>query len=380
MTSFRIFIQISAVLAALTLSSCRSNRADLPQGGWDSAVYNSLSTLLSENGSGSPDYDPECRPYAVFDFDNTTIINDISMTLMIYQAENLRYAFSPEEAFGAFTAWLPDLDTVMTGPGLSVREIGNDLAADYAALRARLDGGSALSDVRETPEFLDLRAKLMALNEGVENTFDYGTWCLWMPSLFTGMTYEELTALTKESVDYWRSFDRIWTEEWKSPDGKADVSVQKGLLLPEDRKNLYNALVDNGIDVYVCSASLEAVVEAMACSPEYGLCVPPENVFGIRLTGENTVCGGFVPGYDQTFMDGKVSCIRKLIAPLHGGNDPVLVAGDSSGDYQMLTSFEGMKVGLIFDRGSSSSLRPLIDKVQSADGSPYAVQKVRLND
>lgn len=380
MASYRIFIQLFAVLTALALSSCRNGRADLPQGGWDSAVYNSLSTLLSENGSGSPDYDPECRPYAVFDFDNTTIINDISMTLMIYQAENLRYAFSPEKAFDAFTAWLPDLDTVMTGPGLSVREIGNDLAADYVYLRARLDSGSALSEVREMPEYLDLRAKLMALNEGVENTFDYGTWCLWMPSLFTGMTYDELTALTKESVDYWMSSGRIWTEEWKSPDGKAEVSVQKGLVLPGDRENLYKALRGNGIDVYVCSASLETVVEAMACSPEYGLCVPPENVFGIRLTGERIVGGGFVPGYDQTFMDGKVACIRKLIAPRHGGKDPVLVAGDSSGDYQMLTSFEGMKLGLIFDRGSSSSLRTLIDKVQSTDGSPYAVQPVRLND
>ncbi|MGM9765311.1 MAG: hypothetical protein ACI3ZO_03030, partial [Candidatus Cryptobacteroides sp.] len=95
---------------------------------------------------------------------------------------------------------------------------------------------------------------------------------------------------------------------------------------------------------------------------------------------ERIVGGGFVPGYDQTFMDGKVACIRKLIAPRHGGKDPVLVAGDSSGDYQMLTSFEGMKLGLIFDRGSSSSLRTLIDKVQSTDGSPYAVQPVRLND
>ena len=43
----------------------------------------------------------------------------------------------------------------------------------------------------------------------------------------------------------------------------------------------------------------------------------------------------------------EVRCILENIAPLHGGRGPALVAGDSNGDFAMLTSFKDLKVGLI---------------------------------
>ncbi|MGM9768905.1 MAG: hypothetical protein ACI3Z0_10685 [Candidatus Cryptobacteroides sp.] len=359
-------------LAGLFLSGACGNEGILPEEGWTPEAHAALGQLIAETGKSSDGYDPECRPYAVFDFDNTTIVNDISMTLMIWQAENMRYAFSPDEAFEVFTAWLPDLDLVLEGPGMTARELADDMVNDYRAINALLESGYGIENIRKEETWLDFRAKLLALNEGIENSCDYATWCLWMPALFSGMSYGELQEATRESVDYWLATGKIWNETWASPDGKVSTVVRKGLIIPERSKILYNALRDNGIDVYVCSASLEAIVEVMACDASYGLGLGPGNVFGIRLADGDKVGGEFAGGYPGTFLEGKVECIRKFIAPLHGGQDPVLVAGDSSGDYAMLTSFDGMKAGLIIDCGKGGKIGELVSK--AANDSRYIVQ------
>ena len=67
----------------------------LPRDAWTDEVYEALLKTICEAPEDS---------YAVFDFDNTTIINDISMTLMVYMVENLRFVFPKEEAFKYFTA------------------------------------------------------------------------------------------------------------------------------------------------------------------------------------------------------------------------------------------------------------------------------------
>ncbi|MGM9742114.1 MAG: hypothetical protein ACI3ZC_03530 [Candidatus Cryptobacteroides sp.] len=404
-----IFPAIFAVLSGLSgiavsgliAVSCGPRGTELPRGDWNNEVHEVLSQVIAEDGTDGRQSGVECRPYAVFDFDNTTIVNDISMTLMLYQIENLRYEFPPEDAFGVFSAWIPDLDTVMTGVGMTVREVCSDLAADYAALypftpagggdrKEPVEGAESgrflpsepesemciiaadgkegkpggadfrpgCPDFREMPEYLDFRAKLAALERGIEYTFSYADWCLWMPALFSGMTSEELAGLTVESADFWLTSGRTWTETWSSPDGKVSTEVLKGMLIPEDSIRLFKTLRRNGFGVYICSASLEIIVEAMACNEKYDLGFSPDEVFGLRMTGDmedGNILGanGFDPDYNQTFLDGKVKCIEELIAPRHCGRTPSLVAGDSSGDYAMLTSFSDLKAGLIINRGHS---------------------------
>lgn len=359
-----------AFLAGLFLFLSCGETEVLPKEGWTDEAHAALEELITECGRNGNDRD--CRPYAVFDFDNTTIVNDISMTLMIWQAENMRYAFSPDEAFDAFTAWIPDLDQVLEGPEMTAREIAGDMVKDYRSVRTMMEEGMSLEDIRQEDAWKDFRAKLLALNEGIENSCSYETWCLWMPALFTGMSYAELQEATRESVDCWLGTGKIWNETWTSPDGKVSTAVRKGLVIPERSKNLYKALKDNGIEVYVCSASLEVIVEVLACGDRYGLGLEPENVFGIRLADKEKVGGRFEDGYPGTFLEGKVECIRRFIAPLHGGQDPVLVAGDSSGDYAMLTSFGGMKAGLIIDCGKGGKIGELVRKAE--DDSRYIVQ------
>ena len=375
-------MRIIIIFLSVAMAMSCSGPQPLPRDNWNDDAYDVLCGLISGEGKMSDGYDPECRPNAVFDFDNTTLMNDISLTLMVYQLENMRFAFPPDEAFAAFTAWLPDIDTIMTGVGMSAAQIGRELVEDYRLLCSWMDDGMSLSDLHSTEEYLDFRAKIFALNDGIENTFDYGTWCLWMPALFTGMTYSELQALVRESVDHWMSEGRIWSEHWVSPDGKVSSDVLKGLVLPKESINLYKTLVDNGFDVYICSASLEAIVEVMASDPKYGLGIAPERVFGIRLEDEEKVGGPFATGYDQTFLEGKTACIMRFIAPLHCNKAPSLVAGDSNGDYDMLTAFGKQGVGLIIDCERSGPIAELVSDASlpcSDNSRRYIVQKRDLS-
>ena len=209
----------------------------------------------------------------------------------------------------------------------------------------------SLCQLQSTEQWKSLKDNLLLLNKGIENTFDYDTWCQWMPALFSGMSYAELTALTKESVDYWMS--------------------RSELILPQESLHLVQALRRKGIDVYICSASLEAIVEAMACDPKYGLNFPEEKVFGIRLKDKETVGGAFDEDYQQTYLEGKVACINRFMRPEHGGKDPILVAGDSGGDLAMLTAFP-KALSLVYDCKRGGSIGKYIES-----GAPNAVVQPR---
>lgn len=317
-----------AVLLWVLALLCSCRRGDLlPRDAWREDVYETLSGVISNAPRDS---------YAVFDFDNTTIINDISMTLMEYMADNMSFAFSPDDAFRAFTLYLPDLDTPLAGVGLSVSQIGESMSRDYAILyRKKLNG----ENFRESGSWTRFKKSLFLLNDGIENTFDYGTWCLWMPGLLMGMDKAQIKALTEQSVDYW---------------------LEKGtLVIPKESVDLLCSLRKKGVKTYVCSASLEVIVEALACNPKYSLGFSEDEVFGIRLTDDPVP--QFEASYPQTFLEGKVKCIDRFMRVSHGGKDPILVAGDSTGDLPMLTAFP-QSTCLVYDCGKGGKMGEYIAK------------------
>ena len=62
------------------------------------------------------------------------------------------------------------------------------------------------------------------------------------------------------------------------------VSCAPVLERGEWEEDTYNALRRAGITPYICSALLEWLVEALACDPENGLGVAPDEVFGVRFS------------------------------------------------------------------------------------------------
>ena len=69
----------------------------LNRGQWEDKLYKKLSNVIKDNGKSSSKYNESAKPYAVFDWDNTTVINDIGEATFTYQIENLDFKMTPEE-------------------------------------------------------------------------------------------------------------------------------------------------------------------------------------------------------------------------------------------------------------------------------------------
>lgn len=365
-------IILYSLALCLLFTGCR-NRYALPEDNWDPAVHQAISRMIDQLGKGSPGYDPKCKPYAVFDFDNTTIIGDIALTTLAYQIENMDFGFTKDNIFDVITLCIPDLDrTLQYGdPSINVtsRELATDIEKDYSIISERYIEGREVPDfesMHSSEEYLDFRAKLWGLSLGVDNTFDYATGCIWINTLFDGMEYGQMQDLVRRNIDLSTQDESLTEQIWESPDRKMRVEVTRGLRLPPESVHLYNTLRKNGFDVYVCTASLEQMVETMACDPSWGLGVKEDEVFGIRLapSADGKIRAKGDSTYAQTFREGKTACINRFLVPAHCGKGPAFIAGDSNGDYSMLTSFpDDLNVGLILDVPRNGNIQRLKERV-----------------
>ena len=325
---------------------------------WDKDVYKSLNALIVDH-AGKNDY-------AVFDFDKTTIVHDVSNALLVYQVENLKFADAPSHSF---LDGIDDKDAILKGAEISSREMGDTLKAEYNRMKARLSDGESMDSIRVSDDYLDFRARFISFMVALGKTFPEEVWYAWMPGLLTGMTTEEAKELISEAIDDQLGEDKLVVEEWTSPDGRWGGPVEKGIFLPEEMKDLYAALNDNGIDTYICSASLELIVETLACDSVRGLALSPEQVYGLRFVDSPRIVAKYDSEYKQPIKEGKVECIKTYIAPQYGERGPVLVGGDSNGDVPMLTSFDDTRASLIIDvkRNPESSIGQLAAKAKSED-------------
>lgn len=297
----------------------------LEKGMWEDKLYARLSRLIEENGSSSPNYKPNQKPYAVFDWDNTTIINDIGEATFVYQINNLAFKLTPDAFVQAIRTGLSsenfsdDYRNKDNEP-VNIDKIAADLAADYSSLYNAyqgMAGSQSLEEVKKTVEYQDFRAKLLYLYEAIGDTFSSDISYPWVTYLYAGMTSEEVQALTEKSIDYALK-DELAYETWESPEslkgqaGQVSITYKRGVRSVKEMQNLYASLMANGIDVYICSAFYYDVIYAYATNPKYGYNIPKDNVFGMRLAKDDQgiIQAQFDTNYVQTQGDGKTETIR----------------------------------------------------------------------
>ena len=335
--------QLYIIFGLLLLFSCKKDpqTISLEEGKWNPQLREALNELMASSGKGS---------YAVFDFDQTSIVHDISQALWVYQIEHLRYADAP---LNHFLDGIPTPEAPMPGTAITYAEMGSVLSAEYDALTLKLASGESIESIRETDDYLDFRARMYSLIEAMDS--QWGSWVsyLWQPGLLAGYTVDEAKALIHDAIAEHLGLEKLAVEPWHSPDGQWGGDVMRGIWVSPEMKDLYHCLEVAGIDAYVCSASLELIVEVLACDPVLGFGLPAERVYGLRFVEGEKIVAEFDPDYKQPNREGKVDCIRAYMAPAYGNAGPMLVAGDSNGDVAMLTTFPSMNNGLIIDVGRS---------------------------
>lgn len=327
----------------------------LELGRWNPVNREKLEMLIENNKNKGN--------YVVFDWDYTSIYQDTQENLFRYQIDNLKFKMTPEEFKKAIRKDIPADDFAeefknVDGQKINIEKIGEDLDKDYIFLYENYikNRKMTLEEIQKTEEFKDFRGKLAFLYEAIGGTFSHDIAYPWVLYLFTGMTPAEVKELAKEANDFGigNKLDKYVLESsdtLKGKAGKVSNMYKSGLRIQPETANLFHAFKNNGIEVYVVSASLEEVVEVFATDRSYGYNLPVENIFGMRLEMKDEK---FTPeyrkDYPQTQTKGKVEAINKFIKPKHKGKEPILVAGDSSGDYNMMTEYKDIQLLLLMKR------------------------------
>lgn len=120
-------------------------------------------------------------------------------------------------------------------------------------------------------------------------------------------------------------------------------------------ERLFKLFKKNNIEIYICSASIK--YEVYVAADMYD--IKRENVLAcnIKLL-ENDILSGFETGI-ITRGQGKVEAIKSL----GYGYPPLLIAGDSDGDYPMLKAFD-IQYGMIINPKVGSNVYNLVDDIR----------------
>ena len=186
----------------------------------------------------------------------------------------------------------------------------------------------------------------------------------WVARIFSGFTLKELKVQVDELMASGKPVPVSYFE--------GDV-VKKSEVQPPKvftgQAELYNKLMENGIEVYVMTAASEELVRMVAADPKYGYNVKPENVIGVttmlkdRKTGELTTARKQITAgkYDEnsnlgleltpylwtpaTWMAGKHAAILTYIDEW---KKPVIVGGDTptSDGYMLFHDVDVAKGGI----------------------------------
>ena len=306
-----------AALAFSALALCAN--AALQPGGWEPSVRERLDALIERN-RGNPD------AYAVFDFDYTTAIGDLSYVCMWHLIE--RFEFKTDD--------YRKMLTVGVTPGLRQE------AESVASIAERLKPFAG-TDLTARPEWREFARRYWALYRDLAAEVGEYNAYLWRVRIFTDYTPEDLRSLAKAAVSRALAAGGGLRADATAPTEK------RGLAITPEVKDLFAELKRAGIAVYIVSGSLQETLVGLT-APEFGLGLLPENVFGADL--KRDASGRYIPEMkDGCVKSGrKPEFIMERIAPRHHGAEPVLVAGDSMGDYAMFTDFKDLQLGLLFAR------------------------------
>ena len=111
----------------------------LSPGKWAPNTYKSMQKLIDDYGVKSPNYNASKKPYAVFDWDNTCIMNDTEEALYAYQIENLAFKLTPAEIGDLVKKNVPkdpflkDYNNA-AGQSVNVDAVADDIVSSYTYL------------------------------------------------------------------------------------------------------------------------------------------------------------------------------------------------------------------------------------------------------
>ena len=342
---------------------------------WEDRNFQAINKLIEKHGKDSKTYNKNHKPFAVFDRDNTSIIGDVEEALLYYMVTKVTFKMDPDEFYDLIRKNVDKKDydsrfNNIYNQRVNIDLISEDIKIAYEKLYQNLDifeGEMSLDEVKETDYYKEFVTKMLyryrasAYDKNAEDPY------CWMSFLLKNYKSEEVYSLCKRAFALMKK-GKIREEELISPDikskaGRVSIKYFVGIRVLDEMVDLYKSLEENGIDCYIVSASFIDIVRAFATDKDNDYRMDKKKVLGLRLMKDDE--GRILPKFDRNFpitiREGKVQTINKLIK-----NDrnygPIMVGGDSDGDYNMLTGFDETEIALIINRKNSGSIDSLRKK------------------
>ncbi len=329
----------------------------LKQRNWSERNFRALSELLDVVGPGD---------IAVFDWDNTCAFNDIGEALLRRMTFDMAFRIDAKN----MAALIPD----------RINGIGHVLIREkpFSLIKMKKAVFSAYEELKQGPSFAGKKSVdkayrvftsgLLALNRALEETPGIGCEFAypWVNTLLKGLSPAELDE-TAATVIAAALKEPIRRHAILDPLGRWRYSWTSGIRIYREMSDLAACWQERGGVVVVSSASNRRLVEKTISLTGF----PCREVIGMELAMAGSRFGGTLkPGLRPNLGPGKVANIRKRL-----GSEPVLVAGDSSNDYEMLTSFRSTRLRLVVGRGKKGEIALAARRARRGE-SGYITQEI----
>jgi hypothetical protein len=264
-----------------------------------------------------------------------------------------------------------------------MKKMKEDICRDYAVVYRKY-GPFTHSGVDESTArrlakdsyWLDFATKMLNLYDIMEEKQAVIDAYAWVQAWYDGMTEQQVYDLAFRSHKLYQNVPTTqvtWKgTRLKTEAGPMDYTWTSGLQVTENMKELWKALHDNGIDVWVCSASdinvVRAAVDAFGlhnyCKGVVAMTarLTPDGKYRLGYDYENGCCcfaeadgswkKGTAPSNALTAGPGKVTAINNVLLPMYGGQGPLAGFMDSSGDFNFCTEYKSLKLVVCFNRAT----------------------------
>lgn len=301
----------------------------LPRINWHPDVHERLTNLIQRHSSLFTDATTDTeRPLAVFDFDNTCILNDIGELFSHFLIDEMLYRYDLNDFWD-----------------LVHPDDGRDTLYDITQKALQIPAAKRAQSLAYEHYLYEMGALYgRRLNRaGKADCYQ------WAVRLHVGMTEQQIHAHSNQAIrrEMARSIERQKRlhplPNLQDPTLPAHpVSIGRGIRMFEEIYTLIQTLKANNFDVWVVSATNIWTVRAFA--QLFG--ISPDRVLGNSLlTGPNEILTSetILP---VLFRQGKVEAIHKYI-----GRTPALALGDSDTDLEMLV--EATDLSVVIDVGNA---------------------------
>lgn len=359
---------------------------------WEDKNFQAINKLIEKHGKDSKTYNKNHKPFAVFDWDNTSIIGDVEEALLYYMVRNVTFKMDPDEFYYLIRKNVDKKDydsrfSNIYNQRVNIDLISEDIKIAYEKLYQNLDafeGDRSLDEVKEMDYYKEFVTKMLyRYRASIYDKNAEDPYC-WMSFLLKNYKSEEVYSLCKRAFAFMKR-EKLRVEEFLSPDikskaGRVSIKYFVGIRALDEMVNLYTSLEENGIDCYIVSASFIDIVRAFATDEDNNYGMDEKKVLGLRLFKDYE--GRILPKFDRNFpitiRKGKVETINEFIKN-DSNYGPIMVGGDSDGDFDMLTGFDETEISLIINRENSGSIESLRKKAIQGSGRFY-LQERNVNE